>query len=258
MSDRDASETLSTERYRRSGRIDLVRSAPWLFVLAVVTFSLSCLLAILFHVGGYLLVIVPIVAAFVLLIVMVPLVDRGQWRNPWAAALVGLLAGATAYLGYYYLDMIWQVGSVSETATRLDLLPEFISLRMQSDVSESVGSGIPVSHSPASPNAIVNWFTFSFELGLMALFPAVFGWLRSSRPFCESCGRWMDQSVVGYSPDAGPAIQSLAKVGDFERITSMPQMSLVQGHPATMLLVWHCDVSRDEPRACPVFLSVRR
>lgn len=261
MSESDVSNASSPQTYRRSGRIDFVRSLPWGLVLVGAIIGVSVIMTVLFEVGWYLIVFVPLFAAMAVAGAIVLLVDRGHWRNPWLAALTGFLAGATAYVAYFYIDMIWQVGDVS-AAVRPDVFIDFLQFRMASDLPETFGFGYgPPSSGPREPTGvqpIFNWVLFWIELAFLALIPATTAWMRSNRAYCERCRQWMHQSTVGFHESAASAIQSLVESGDFRRIGAMPQAALVQGQPATLVMVSHCDIGKENVGDCPVYLSVKR
>lgn len=132
-----------------------------LLALPIVTALLTgLLLAWLFHAGWYLLFLTALLAAGIVCCSTWLTVHLLRCRIPKLAAFIGLLAGSVAYLSYFYFDMVAQFGP--NAIARVDMVPEYIHLRMQNDVQEDVGGGLP-NRKARKPNVMMNWFTFGYE-----------------------------------------------------------------------------------------------
>lgn len=254
-----ASTAAAPQHYRSSNRIDLAASLPWFGFLAATVFAMSFAMAWLFEAGGYVLFLVPFFASLALTGAVYLLVVRGHWRNPTIAVLFAALAGIVTYAGYYHLDMVWQGGL--RMVWRFDMLPRYIVLRMESDISEEVGGPTPPpgTENPPTPTPVMNWIMFAIDLGVLAGFPAVMVWHRARQPYCERCHAWMQPSAIGFAPHEAPAIASCIEAGDFEQLAALPRVDFGRRYHATAVQVTHCaesDAVSSNP--CPVYLSVRQ
>ncbi|MCB9855765.1 MAG: hypothetical protein H6818_08755 [Phycisphaerales bacterium] len=243
--------------YRPSGRIDVLRSIPWLLLLGFGIFFCAAFLTFVFHMGWYLELAMPIFASMILSVPLVLLISHGRWRNPWLAVVVGVLSALTVYLGQYHLDLVWNTGLSS--ITRLDVLPDYIAFRMDTDVSRP--SYVPESREYAPTLGMrryLNWGGFGFEIVLMLAFPIAFAWPRAQRPFCESCKQWMRQSKVAYAVDRASDMASMVDAGRWDEIRNLTPTSIQTGKPGALLLAAYCgEVRMNADGPCPVYLSVK-
>src|SRR5437764_4309027 len=102
----------------------------------------------------YLIFLLPALGGLALGGVLYWLVGRAHCRNHWLAGAVGGMAGLIAFLGYFQLCLIDLLPPGA--AWRLDLLPKYISLRMQTDVAEDVGRA-RAGQEPKKPFAGLDW-----------------------------------------------------------------------------------------------------
>lgn len=244
------------QRYQPSGRIDIIRSVPWLVLLGVGIVLCATLLTIAFNMGLYIVIAMPVLASMLLALPILWLIGHGHWRNRWLAVVVAVLAAEAVYVGQYQTDLVWKTGLAS--VTRLDLLPEYLMFRMDTDVSRP--SYIPeskVDKAPSTSNSVKNWVTFAAESFLVVMFPVAFAWTRAQRPFCESCKKWMRQAKAGYPLELASTMMSLIDAAKWNEIIELPQISLQQGKSATLLVAAYCDASRPSADAsCPIYLSL--
>ncbi len=252
-------DSASRQRYRNSGRISFGPSVVWLVVLLAASLSAAAILAIAFINGFYFIGIVPLVISLIVGGAHVGLVHFGKWRNKILAGVVGLLAGSLAYLGYFQIDLAWTTQSAT-AIMHVEWLPDYISFRMATDVTDSSPS-IPTDsfREPSDHASVFNWIFFAMDWAILAAVPAVFGYIRATRPFCESCQRWMTQSIVAYEPICEPALMAMLESEKLDDLAALPRTDLQHKQPATMLMVSYCDPpgSSTEQQRCAVYLSLK-
>ncbi|MCP4246363.1 MAG: hypothetical protein GY778_04870 [bacterium] len=248
------------DRYRPSGRVDTSAFGLWAAVTVLASGALAVVLYLLYRVGFYFVGIVPLLMALGLSGMVFLVVSRGRCRNRTWAVLPGLVGGAFMYVGYYHVDMVTWLGV--GRAHRVDLLPSFINLRMNTDVvGDPTLTGMEDDQEYEAPDPVkvaFNWVFFSLELGLCTLLPALAGWLRAERPFCEGCGKWMSQSLAHFDRSAAATIAEAVQQGRVCEVVNLPKVVPQARQPATILAVAHCEgpCPADGPR-CPVYLSVK-
>src|SRR5438034_1237918 len=147
--------------------------------------------------GWYLIFLLPAVGGLALGGALYWLVGKAHCRNHWLAGAVGGTAGLLAFLGYYHLCLIDFLPPGQ--AWRVDLLPQYISFRLQTDVAEEVGRA-NVGQQPKKPFMGLNWYTFSAELLMMGCFAAGLAWNRARRGYCAELGQWMQRDVALFPP----------------------------------------------------------
>ena len=133
----------------------------------------------------------------------------GRCRNRIAAGLVGLIAGAVLYLGYYHVGLVHMIGM--QQAHRIDLLPTYIDFRVHTDVVQDAAAPQNKIAAPNEMDVILNWIWFGSELcivlGMTTLVPVA----RAGKPYCEHCDRWMTEVLIRFPADwARPLAGALA------------------------------------------------
>jgi len=248
-----ANLSVGRAHYRPSGRINLVRFIPWLFLAGATAGVLALLMHLAFRGGVYLVVLVPIAVAFALAGVMLLAVAQGHCRNPWLAGAVGLLAGLVTYLGYFYIGMVADVGA--EEAGNFGLLPRYIRFRMATQVVQDVGRSHDDEKKPAKP---MNWFTLAFEAGIILGIPTVAGLRRARKPYCEGCQQWMKRSLTYFPPDkAGQLCEALAShsARTLGALCGAPEFTPV---PSATLALEYCPAfQKGDKEDCLLFASVK-
>jgi hypothetical protein len=171
---------------------------PLLFPLTamsclVVSLALAAALTGLFHGGFYLIVLVPIIAGVAVAASVYWAIRLGQCRNRWLGLTLGVACACIAYFGYYYIDMM-----VGAKQWRPDLLPRYIALRIQNDVT--LPTDAPNPNIQPKPFWPLNALMFCMELGVILWVSGVVGFRAASRAFDESEGRWAEpaHTTIGY------------------------------------------------------------
>src|SRR5262249_37383356 len=123
-------------RYQSDFGVSWLR-LPILTAIALVTAIAVawCLKSALVH-GWYLIILVPGVGGALLAGVLYALVGWAHCRNCWLASAIAVVAGLVTYLGYYHFALVDALPAGN--AWRVDLLPEYILIRLQTDVAEDV------------------------------------------------------------------------------------------------------------------------
>jgi hypothetical protein len=145
----------------------------------------------------YLIMLVPLAGGGLLAGVLYALVGWAHCRNSWLAAVVGVLAGLIAYLGYYQFCLMDLLPP--GVGWRVDLLPKFIAMRMQTDVVEDVAKP-QMNQQPKKPVAFMNYFAFGMELLMVVGTATTAAWIRSRQAYCTELGRWMRRETALLAP----------------------------------------------------------
>ena len=244
--------------YAASGSVDWTRFSP-LLLLALLASALGAgLLYLLLTWGFYFIIIVPVIFGLGVAALMNLTVAKGHCRSRFVGGLAGLVCGVVLYLGYYYVGMLAMIGT--ENAARIDFLPEYISFRLNSDVSRD-------SHSPArdenqpAPRAgrfFLNVFAFGAEfIGIMVL-TAGGGFRRARKPYCEGCKRWMERELTQFDPEKASVLIDAIKNGSAPSLAGLCAAPAFPSVPNTTLAVEFCpSVKEGGLRSCPVFASVK-
>lgn len=176
---------------------------PLLFPLAAmaclaVSLALAAALTGLFHIGFYLIVLMPIFAGIAVAASVYWGIRLGQCRNRWLGLALGLLCGCIVYFGYYYIDMVASAGP--QAVLRPDWLPSYIAFRIQNDVVLPTDNAGANANANAKPFWPLNAVMFCMELGLLLWLPGVVGLRAASRAFDELQGRWAEpaHTTIGY------------------------------------------------------------
>lgn len=165
---------------------------PLLFPLTAtacvaISVALAAALTGLFHVGFYLIVLVPIIAGVAVAASVYWAIRLGKCRNRWLGMILGVVCGGVVYFGYYYIDMVL---AAPQALLRPDALPSYIAFRIQNDVT--LPTDAPNANANAKPFWPLNALMFAMELGLLLWLPGVVGFRAASRAFDESQERWAE------------------------------------------------------------------
>jgi hypothetical protein len=236
--------------YRSSGRIGWMFFALVIPVTAGAAILLAALLSLALQAGLYF-------AAYAACGVAVPLSMIGWWgtrvghcRNRLIAVLYGVLAGATMYFGYYYIDLAASRGFGE--IPPLKALAGHIQFRLRHDRWQK-----PMQRDPPGPIAEVNLFVFGAELFLVTAIAAIGPFRMSRAVFCEEAGTWAVCHYYALRSGAGSRLHEAVERGGWAidpiRFKKLP---VRVGVPFCEVIVEECPVSEGESNGC-VYLSVR-
>ena len=208
----------SRRRYRSSMRVAWISFLPWALATFLLTLFLAMAMNWLFSKGWYIIILAPCVSAvFVTLFVSIT-IQKGKCRFPALAGLFGFAMGLLLYGGYFYFGMLSFLGPGN--AARLDLLPKYIQLRLNSDTQHDVERP---DDKPARPDPVMTGVTYAFEFGLILLVTTVPAYRRSKRAFCEKCGQWKLQDLAKFPPNSGAIIRQWLEQGQLANLATLPK-----------------------------------
>jgi hypothetical protein len=263
------------KKYLRAGRVNWVRFIPWLFIIFVASIILACMMNFAYRYGHYYVVIFPMVCGIIIGGLLFLAVQLGHCRSRLVAALTGLLAGTVLYLGQYQAGLASEFGL--QAIPRVDLLPDYIRYRMNSDIIQDAdrpratgyknGSGKTNgddSEDPPQPvrdslsgKTIENWITFAFEFLCVLFFTTAFGYFRSKKAFCERCGKWMAQEFAVFLPDLGANFLAAFNSGKFSAITTARLVPMLKNTPYTGAAIDFCAPIAGRASGCPIYFSIK-
>lgn len=247
--------------YLSSGKINWVRFIPWAALAWVSSAVLAVLLYFLYHWGFYFVVIVPLVVSLGVAGMVSLAVKKGHCRSRMVAGLLGLIAGITLYLGYYYVGMVGALGI--ESASHFDLLPRYIYFRMATDVVRDANAPDrekdKPEDEPKAGNSIMNWFIFTLEFGFVLAFACGAGIRRSSKSYCEQCQQWMNREVTLFKPEIGPGLVEALRIGSVQSLAALFTSPQKVGMPQTAAALDYCpSIKTGRSNHCPAYLSVKQ
>lgn len=216
--------TQSRPHYVSDGGIRFERL--WIFAAAILPSSLACgaLLNWLLQQGWYLIVLVPLIAAMLVGVAVAAAVVLSHCRNTIVATLAGGFAGLLMYLSYYYFGL--QAELPPGQAHRLDLLPQYIAARLQTDVEQGIAGRRP-GNAPKKPRLAGNIFSFLLELTGSIVLAAAVPYLRAKRPYVAELGRWMAREEKRLPPGTLDQFVAAWEAGDLEGYARQSQASLL-------------------------------
>lgn len=247
-----------TQAYQSSGRV------RWgaLFPMAVATLAAAAVMAIVlywvFRAGFYFIIVVPALAAAPLFFLVPRAVTVGHCRSRLVGGLLGLVAGAILYLGYYHAGLVDAIGI--ENVHRVDILPDYIRFRMATDIGKDFPPRSP-SGDEESSDEFGNWLAFVLELGLIAGLLAWLGVKRSGRAYCETCRNWMSQALVTLPPGQGVEIVEWLDAGGTGPLAWQgppdAKPDTKKARKSTAVLVDRCPAPSPGADPCPAYVSVK-
>jgi hypothetical protein len=256
-----ASDAPGRESYQTSGKVTWGRFGPLAIAAWAVSFGLAALLYVLLLHGLYYMIIVPLLAALVVAGMLLLVIHFGRCRSRFVGGCVGGIAGVVLYLGQFYIGMVHELGA--EYAHRLDVLPHYIAMRMQTDTTGDIGNDKPESEEDRERRAsdqIGNWVTFTFEFGFVLLFTVGAAVMRARRAYCERCNHWMKQQVATFAPGRGSAFVRAMQQDSlpaFAALAGTPVATVNVNTPYTAVSVEYCPPGEGKGSECPVYLSVK-
>ncbi|HLN29717.1 MAG TPA: hypothetical protein VK395_18370 [Gemmataceae bacterium] len=237
-------------------------SLPRLPILILGAFASALCMAWLLHLtflcNFYMSVLGPALAALGLGFALRGLVGGAHCRNHWVAGAVGLISGLILYLGCYQLCF---AAAAPPFAWRMELLPNYIQFRLQTDVVRKVGHGFvgKAGQNPPNnkdkPSFILNSFIFISELLIVEGIVCAAAWKRTRWAYCDDLGGWMSRDQValpgGFAGDFCQALET-GSLADFAARTPRGVNRQLSG----LLIVEYAGDARRSALEYPVYLSV--
>ena len=244
--------------YQCSGRVDWGRFLPWLALLLLGSAVMAVLLTVLFFVGYYLILIVPLLAALAVAGLARLAVGKGHCRSAWLAAAAGCLAGIVLYFGYFYAGMVYTLGP--EVAGQLNLLPAYIKYRMATQVTRDIHDSRKDREvsPPRSGGIVLNWFLFAGETALVLGLTSVGAFRRARKPYCETCQCWLSRDLTQFEPSKDVELLRALETSSPRALASLCSTPTFTTLPNTTLALETCPSLKDgRSRDCPAFVSLK-
>lgn len=187
-------------------------------ISAVAAIVLAAVMMFAYICGWYLIFLLPALCAGLLGLVIFAMVAWIRCRNRWVAAALGVLAGLICYFGHYDLCLRYELPPGMEW--RIEMLPKYISYRMNTDVQKDVGR--PGNAQRDTPVPFLNWFTFILELGAVTGICGGMGWFFAGRAYCHELEKWMKREIAYlplYADDGFPTALASGKLAEFLAVT---------------------------------------
>lgn len=239
-------------RYQAGFGVDWPRLPVFISLAAVAAVGLAWCLKSAFVHGWYLIFLLPIFGGLALGGVLSLLVGWTRCRNRWLAGTVGVLAGLIGYLGYYQFCLLELLPP--QLAWRVDILPSYISFRMQTDIHEDVGKP-DVGRKAKEPSTGLNWFTFAWELAMVVGAAGGIAWARARHAYSTELERWMRREKALIPGNAAEAfLEALSGENLSEFLASMPPANDAQ--TACPLTIEYAIPDTGSPLEYPVFASL--
>jgi len=207
-----------------------------------------------FAAGWYIMVVMPAIAALLVSAMLTMTIRVGKCRKPLAAGIGGIIAGTVLYLGSYYCGMVALTGV--ENAWRVNLLPAYLTWRMQTDLHRNVGRPDP-GGGEREPDPVMNWIFFGLEFATVLWLTGLLVRRRAMKPFCERCDAWKQQDLNTYPPGNGETIRQWLEAGELGKLASVPTYTPSGKQKRfTSVSVESCAAGQsDDP--CPVYFAVK-
>jgi hypothetical protein len=245
--------------YQNSGQVNWVRFIPWAALVFVAAIALAAILYLLFKIGFYLVLLVPVFAGLGLAGVVILAVRKGHCRSRLAAALLGGVAGVVLYLGYFYIGMVEDLGP--DRTADFKLLPSYINYRMKTTVIRDVNSPDRDRRDdgPSPERVYFNWVFFVLEFGFIVGAAAVGGGRWARRPYCERCQTWMKRESTTFKPEIGPGLIEALRIGSVQSLAALFTSPQKPGAPHTAVAVDCCPKFKEDPSLnCPLYFSMKQ
>jgi hypothetical protein len=235
--------------YRPSGKVRWARYLPALIIPFGISVAMAFVLCWAFIHDWYYSFFLPALAALPVAIAVRLAGVIGHSRNRLVACLVGALAGAFMYLGYYHLHFVSVVGRPG--IARVNLLPKFIKWRMRTD------SSVDRNDQPRPPRPARNWTYFAIDLVLAVTIVAGLAWARAGRAYCESCGRWMRRLLMVAPPGTGPPLAEALTQHQLESLDHIEAVLPKIRQACSMIDVEYCQGLANSPSSCLTYITVK-
>ena len=242
--------------YQPSGKVNWARLLPGSLVAAVAAIVMAACLFFAFEKGAYLIFVAPILASLPVIGIWYLVLSWSHCRNKSIATVGSIGLALLLYLGYYYFGLLHLVGI--QNAHRVDLWPQYVHLRMKTDVARDPRfqrAAGPQKNGPV--DEVFNWFFFGTELVVLVGLFAGAGLTCASRAYCEACGKWMERETLKLPPGQGTALWKSLQRRDDADVRRLLASTSRKDAAAGVLTVERCPTCPSEGRPAAVFLTVR-
>ncbi|MFL5240761.1 MAG: hypothetical protein ACJ8FY_01520 [Gemmataceae bacterium] len=266
----------SSLNHPRSGKVNWAAFLPLAALALSVSAGLAFGMNFLFEHGLYYIPVVALFAGLISAGMVLLAVHKGRCRIAVIGLLLGLLAGIGTLAGYYYVGMVSTFGA--EMASRPDLLPEYITLRMKTDMRDDDRQGFRRGANPGAPqldvvqfgdrllvmprrdvaDMVFNWILLGFDACLIVLLPTIAGFAGARRGFCENCQRWQSKEQALFPYGHGDFIAEMITSGNLSALQNLETFAIPQKKGAnTSLVVEYCRPDEGQAATCPAYVTVK-
>jgi len=248
--------TTARNVYVPSGNLNWFRFLTGLLLSAATAGLMACCLFFAYQKGLYFMLIAPILASLPAIGVWYLALTQAHCRNKRIAGIASVALALLLYFGYYYLGLLQIVGL--RHADRVDLLPQYIHLRIKTDVLRE--AHMPQAAQPKKPGVVdevFNWFFFGSELIIVVALFAGTGVTRASRAYCECCGKWMERETLKLPSGQGAELWSALERGDAANVRRALANTSRKEAAAGSVTVECCPTCAAEGLPADVFFSVQ-
>jgi hypothetical protein len=208
--------------------------------------GLGWLLQFAFMHDFYFVIFSPILAAIALSAAMRPALVWAKCRSGWFAFTLAAVAGTIMYLSYYQFCL---AAMLPGWAWRIDGLPRYIRLRIQTDVTRKAGQ----AGQPPRPSPLFNTIKFGLDLAIIIGIVGVRSRKRSRYAFCDELDEWMTREQTSLSRGAGFKLRDALDSGRLaEFVSSRPEGAGPQ--QSAQLIVEYAGAG--SPLEYPIYASV--
>lgn len=237
------------KQYRPDGRMRWSRLPVLVLFPLLVAVAGAILLNVLFVVGWYFVLIVPMAVGALVASSVYLGVHWSHCRKPWLAMMIGLAMGLVTYLGYFHVGMVTTFGM---PAHRVDLLPWYVKFRMATDVQQDAGRP---NQGPAKPDLFMNWFTFLYELAIIAGMSAEVARRHAMRGYDPKHQCWLKKELIVFPLGT---LDALTKALETNQTAEFCQTHRVTGDnpqaSCQTTLEYTCS-DEVSPLECPIYLT---
>lgn len=164
------------------------------------------------------------------------LLEWAHCRQKVAAWVLCGLLGVVAYLGFYYVQMLFDAGPA--VAWRFDALLTFIQIDVDNWIVKQYGKPLPPD---ALPWPLLNWSLFWIEMAVMTLCPPILAGRSLLRAYCETCGCWMDNTRVQLPPGGAKSLaREIERGAIFTRPVERPYTTNHDAEPYALITLEYC------------------
>ena len=241
--------------YRPSGKVRGSQFLLGFLASAAVALVMAWCLAFALRKGFYFYCLVPLLASLPVLGVWFASLSWSHCRNKTLATGASIVLAALLYFGYFHFALLDLIGI--RNVQRVDLLPHYVRIRMQTDVPQDLRFAQPARRQPPGMiDEVFNWMFFAFDLATVTAVTVLLGRYCVSRAYCESCDTWMKRATLKLAPGQGTKVWQALQAGDVHAIPRM-LAAAPNGAASGELSVEHCPVCQAEGGLQVVYLTVK-
>ncbi|MGL6075748.1 MAG: hypothetical protein ACRC8S_16450 [Fimbriiglobus sp.] len=236
--------------YKPSGRTNLSDLWPYLIVLTAVASLAATVYAILLDQGWYAMILVPLFPVAIQRLIVKQAVFDCHARSPLKGFALFSSILSFVYFGSFHVDQCrrWNVDWY-----RVNLLPGYITFRMETDVLErpdqraflvkpisSANEDKKIPYSTPRIQFTLNWCLHVLDYCVIALIPGCVGWYTARQPYSESARQWhSEEQILLTDPSTNKLRASLVS----DTVDEWVKSDFQAGNPEfvhCIFKIWYC------------------